>query len=227
MSIIDNAAHSVQPFVSGKSKAFTGQRLAQVSYKTISDKTNPLFGVKRESKCVSVPMITAHEILVNMDALVPSVIEYMQTVQDKIIRNRVDNNAASISAEEISITACIEYLESQDSESGNRLTKESVGAWFAQEIEESLTVLLADKLGVSDTPSAHELAQIKKVLETFKDKVSSLAGGKTSYEPNLCVQLKKVIALAPEGDALKSRFNARLDKMIAASKENNSLLDCL
>lgn len=225
MSIIDNAAHSVVAYDPKASKPFTGQRLAKVTFKTVTDKESPLFNIKRESKCVSLPLVTAKEVQDNAVALSGVIAEYLMDVQNKIVRERVEANAAHITSEEVSIAGCIEWLE-QNNESG-RLTKESVGQWFVDNIETELAVVLADKLGVSNVPTDAENKQIMAVVNTFKDKVSSLAGGKTSYEPKLCESLIKAIAMAPAGDALAVRFTARLEKMIAESKAGINLMDML
>lgn len=225
MSVIDTLNHSVVSYDPKSTKAFSGQRLSKVTYKTISDKENPLFGIKRESKCVSLPLIPASDIAQNLTALTPHIQEYLMTVQDKIVRECIDNGQASISMESIGIAGMVEWLETNN-ESG-RLTKESVAAWFSENISDNLAVILAEKLGVSEIPTSAESAQVLKVVDSFKDKVAALAGGKTSYEPKLCESLKKCLELAPTGDALASRFVARLDKMIEASKGSVDLMDLL
>lgn len=225
MSIIDQANHSVIKYDPKTSKAFTGQRLAKVTYKTVSDKDNPMYGIKRDSQCVSIPMIKVTEIEQNFTVLVPHINEYLMSVQDKIIREKIDAGAKHISNEDISIVAMVEWLDSNN-ESG-RLTKETVAKWFAENIEESLAVVLMEKLGVSDTPTDKESAQILAVVSTFKDKVSSLAGGKTSYEPKMCDSLLKCLELAPAGDALASRFSVRLNKMKEEAAKNVDLIDLL
>lgn len=226
MSIIDSLNHSVVAYDPKSTKAFTGQRLSKVTYKTVTDKTSALFGIKRDSKCVSLPLVASDDIAQNLVSLTPHIQEFLHGVQDKIVRELVDGGAASVSMEAISIAGCIEWLESQAGESG-RLTKESVGVWFSENIETELAVALSEKLGVSGEISNEQSAQIMKVVGTFKDKVSALAGGKTSYPAPLCETLKKALAYAPAGDALAVRFTARLDKMIADSKMGTDLMDLL
>lgn len=225
MSVIDSLNHSVVSYDPKSSKAFNGQRLAKVTYKTITDKESPLCGIKRESKCVSIPVVAVGEVIANAAILAPAIAEYLQTVQDRIVRERIDLGAASISMDEISIAGCIDWLEN-NSESG-RLTKESVATWFNETISESLAVVLADKLGVSSTPTDSESAKILAVVDQFKAKISSLAGGKTSYEPKLCKSLLNALELAPAGDVLATRFTARLNKMVQESIANEDLLSLL
>jgi hypothetical protein len=225
MSIISTAAHSVVSYDPKASKPFTGQRLAKVTYKTVTDKNSELYGIKRESKCVSIPLIPTESVVNNITALAPYVVEYLHSVQDKIIRERVDANAAHITQEEISIPAIIDWLDTNN-ESG-RLTKESVAAWFNENVAESLAVTLASSMGVSEVPSNEESERILAVVEAFKNKVASLAGGKTSYEPKVCKSLLKALDLAPAGDVLATRFSARLQKMINEYKNDDDLLAAL
>lgn len=225
MSVIDTLNHSVVAYDPKSSKAFTGQRLSKVTYKTVTDKDSPLCGIKRDSKCVSLPIFKADEVISQAQALAPYVIEYLQGVQDKIVRERIDAGASSIAMEEISIAGCIEYLDSNN-ESG-RLTKESVAAWFNEAIADALTVTLAERLGISEVPTEAESNKIIAVVEAFKGKIASLAGGKTAYEPKVCKSLLNALELAPSGDVLATRFTARLNKMISEHKSDDELLACL
>lgn len=227
MSIIETSAHNVVKFESGTTKAFTGQRLCTVGYKTVSNKASPFYNIKRESKAVSLPCITDKAVTENIIALVPHIKAMLYKAQDCIVRERLDSgkDVRHITNEEISMSAVLEYLDNSN-ESG-RLTKESVGAWFDNSIADMLMLTLADKLGVSDTPTDTESKQIESIVEGFKDKISALAGGKTSYEPKLCESIKKCLNLAGEDDVMASRFIVRLDKMILDGSKSVSLMDVL
>lgn len=222
MSNIDMNTNTVVPYISGKTKALQGQRLAVVTYKT--DKET---GIKKDSKAVSVPQISDDAIIDNLPSLVGHIRSMLAKTQDAIIRERLDSgvNVAHITNEEISIAACIEYLENSN-ESG-RLTKESVGAWFDSTIADNLTVVLADKLGVSDTPTFEEQSKIDLIVAGFKDRISSLAGGKTVFPVKEAESIKKALNLAPNDDALATRFVARIDKMLSTQKQVVSLADVL
>lgn len=225
MSVIDTLNHSVISYDPKSTKPFTGQRLSKVTYKTNNDKNSEWYGIKRDSKCVSLPLIKNDDVVANISILTPHFIEYLHTVQDKIVREKVDAGASSIAMADINIAAIADYLDNNN-ESG-RLTKESVASWFTDNIAESLTVALADKLGISETPTDAESDKIIAVVEAFKGKISSLAGGKTAYEPKICKSLLNALELAPAGDALATRFAARLNKMIAEHKSDDELLACL
>lgn len=224
MSTISNR-HVFVTYESGKTKAFTGQRLASFSWKTCTDKDSLWFGMKKGSKAVSIPHIADAEITNNIAMLLPHFRNYLEGVQDKIIRAKLEQNhdSVDIGENEINIQAIYEYLEDSDS-SGGRLTKEAVGNWFVEQIQDHLMLALAAKLGCSDTPTKQESDHIEKICGDFKGKISALAGGKTHYESKLCDALIKCLSLNSE-DMLSQRFIARLEKM--KEQEQVSLYDAL
>lgn len=225
MSIIDNAAHSVVSYDAKTSKPFTGQRLAKVCFKTITDPKSLYCNIKRDNKCVSIPMVAGSNIEQNLPLLMPHIIEFVAGVQDKIIREKIEAGATFIAQNDIEMVAVIDWLESNN-ESG-RLTKESVSKWFDENVQDTLMVALADKLGVSDVPTDEQAKQIELVLGQFREKVSALAGGKTMYEPKMCDSLIKCLELAPAGDALAARFVGRLNKMKDDASKNIGIIDLL
>jgi hypothetical protein len=227
MSIIDTAAHTVQSYDPKTSKAFTGQRLAKFAWKTVTDKLDPMCGIKRDSKCVSLPVVTGQEILGNIEALVPHVQNYLHSVQDKMIREMLEasNNVLHVTQESISLASVCAWLEEND-ESG-RLTKDSVGKWFDETLQEPLAMALASKFGVSDVPSDAESAKILAVVDAYKAKISALAGGKTAYDPKMCTSIINALDLAPAGDVLAVRFTGRLNKMIQEAQNSAQLIDLL
>ena len=227
MSVISNAAHNVIAYESGKTKALAGQRLAVFTYKTSQDKESLWYGIKRPSKAVSLPAVHPEEVTRALPLLMPHIIAMCHGVQDKIMREKLDasSDLLHIAGVDINMDSILAYLD--DSNESGRLTKETVATWFDGAIADNLMLALAERMGVSDTPTDAQSAQIERLVGEFKNKVAGLAGGKTSYEPKLCESIKKVVALAPAGDPLATRFTARLDKMIADSANSVSLLDAL
>lgn len=227
MSIIDTSNHSVVTYDPKSSKPFTGQRLSKVTWKTCNDKASPYYNIKRESKCVSLPLVTSDEISTNLAILTPHITAFLHGVQDKIVREMLDsgNNVVSISTNEVSITAICEYLESSD-ESG-RLTKDGINLWFDNVVSDSLAAVLADRLGVSEVPTDAQSARVLEAVAAFKGKIAALAGGKTMYEPKVCKSLLSALELAPADDVLAVRFGARLQKMIVESEKMVDLMDLL
>lgn len=226
MSIIDTENHNIVPYVSGTTKAFTGQRLASFNWKTVTDKSSVYYGIKRESKAVSLPMITAEAITDNLIVLMPHIVSMLHSVQDKIIKAKLEiggDSVVSIGNELINMKAIVEYLG--DSNESGRLTKESVAAWFDESISNSLSVVLADKLGISEVPTNAESDKILAIVGKFRADISALAGGKTSYTPKVAAQLLKAVNHASDEDVIASKFKARLQKMIDVDviKENDLL----
>lgn len=226
MSIIDSAVNTVVSYSSGITKPFAGQRLASFNWKTGTDKNSLWFGIKRESKAVSLQVIAASEIESNLPSLIPHVRNLLIQTQDKIIREMLEKSDSilHVSNSDISIASCIEFLD--DSNESGRVTKLDVENWFDAEVSDNLMVSLAERLGVSEIPSANDSAKIEQMIAAFKSKVSSLAGGKTSYDPKVATQLLKAISLCKdENDSMKERFTVRLNKMINVVKDD--LLDAL
>ena len=225
MSAIDTAVNTVVSYTSGVTKPFAGQRLASFNWKTGTDKSSLWFGKKRESKAVSIPMVTSEVIAASIGALTPHIKVWLHGVQDKMVREMLEasENCLHVTNDSIGIAAICEYLE-ESNESG-RVTKADVEVWFTEQIADVLMVQLAERLGVSDTPSQSESDKISAVVAAFKGKISALAGGKTSYDPKTAMQLQKCIALVPAGDVLADRFTARLQKMQDVTPD--ALLDAL
>lgn len=221
MSTISNV-HNVDVYVSGKSIALTGQRLAKFSWKTRTVEVNGKEEkVKPESKCVSVPVIADSDIKGNIDILIPHIKSYLNSVQDSIIRNKFETNMnlANITDSDISISSIVQFLESTDSNDSARMTKESVRAWFDAEIADNLAIILADKLGVSSVPTDEESDRIMKTIAVFGEKISSLSSGKTTFDVKTARSIKNAIEIVEsEDDVYKVRFIARLDKMMAVEE---------
>lgn len=210
MSAISNI-HSIVAFDSKTSKAFENQRLAKVIYKT-----SRTTGIKeKESVCVSVPKLEIDDS--DLIQFKPYISAYLESVQDAIIRLKYEEGKTSIHSNDIGIHAMLDYLE-EDSK-GGRLTKEFITEWFNASLADTLTVAIADKLGISDTPSEVETKKIEQMINVYRDKFASLAGGKTSFAADIATKLQKALEFADSDDMLAQRFNARLEKM----KENNSV----
>ena len=213
MSII-STRHNINPFVSGKSEALTGQRLSRIGYK--STKNNP---AKYPSVCVSVPHINPADITANINSLMPYIGNMLETAQDGIIRSLFESSHGtkqSISDEDISILACIGYLESESN--GGRLTKEYLELWFDSNIAENLSVVIADKLGF-DMSTEAQMETITKHLNGYKGLIASLSGGKTILQPNQISACKRALEIASIDDDTSAKLTARLNNMVPKKME--------
>lgn len=204
MSNVSNV-HTVQPYVSGKSIALSGQRLAKATFKT--DKET---GKKPESKCVSIPAVTDAEIQQHLSKLLPAFGRLLDETQDKIVREAISEGKTEVTTESVSIEACISFLNSEAT--GNRLTKEFLETWFSNEVEEVLTVAVADKMGIGDGATEQQIQQVEKTVGVYKKLIAGLSGSKSFYNKEVRESVKKALNLVPN-DSLSVRLIEKLDSM--------------
>jgi hypothetical protein len=212
METVNNSsgACNVLSYVSGVTKALTGMELVTVAYKTGKD------GKKKDSKCVNVVPVSGEEIAESIDALLPHIQGMIRTARAGILRDILDSdgNKSLLSAADFSLGAVVEYLENS-SESG-RMTKVSLGNWFSQGLEETLTVVIADKLGVSDSPTFEQESKVAALVASYKDKLCALAGGKTAYNKKIATSLIKAVEMVSggiESDSVAQKLHQKLVKM--------------
>lgn len=210
MSQISNR-HSIVAFDSKISKAFEGQRLAKIGYKTT--KTG------KTSVCVSVPRIGSLDIA-TLKAFEPHLLSLIEQTQDAIIRNLYESGANEVSTEQLSIESVAAFLDSDSR--GERLTKEMIGEWFQENLADSLMVAFAEKLGISE-PTVEDDARIGKVVETYKEKFASLSGSKTLYTVEIVEKLEKALSLVETEDLI----GLKLAKKLATMKSTPKTADML
>lgn len=225
MSNISNR-HNVLPFVSGISAALSGQRLAKVGYK--QTKVMADRGEKAPASiCVSIPPLAAEQIMDNIQALLPHISNFLEGVQDSVIRSIYEGRKYaldSVSDEEISVQACISYLSATTESS--RWSKEYIEAWFDKVLGDNLTVVIAEKLGF-ELETQEQVDVVQKHLNGYKGLFSSLAGKSASINPAQISGLRRaldVCSLDSESDMITGRVIARLDEM---EKIQNGLIDMI
>jgi hypothetical protein len=195
--------------LTGKSVAFDGQRLAKVTWKTTAKVTAPM-----ANQCVSVPRIQPEQVQEEQAALYPFIVAMLEESQDSIMRGLLLAKGAGceIQDSEISIAACL--AEMAEVAKGNRLSKDSIAAWFDSEAVDMLTIAVADKLGISDTPSEAETKKVAAIVADYSTKLQALSGSKTSYSPEVAIKLQRALEVAevlttPYG----AMFHAKLEAM--------------
>ena len=206
-----SSRHSVLPFVSGTSKAFTEQRLVKVGYKNTKNAV-----ARFPSVCVSVPVITEIDES-HLDRLLPFVVELLENAQDGIVKSLYESSEGAlreVSDEEICIDSCISFLESVR-RGTQGLTKELIGEWFDEFCVDNLTMLLTEKLGSGGDLSRH--------IKGYREVLASLASPKTSLTPVQIKSCKVVLAGAEDtevGDWLGK-------KLVALEKEQTRVPELL
>lgn len=204
MSNVSNA-HDVVAFDAKASKALSGQRLSKILFKAGKNVVE-----KKGSKCVSVPVFAISSDQFASEKLLPHINALIQSAQDGIIRDLVEAGSVTVNDSEISFAACLEFLDAQ--ERGERMSKEIVASWFDSSLADAISVAIADKMGFSDTPSEKQVAALNASVAAYKEKFSALAGGRTSFSPEVAAKLCKTLELG-EVDEISSKLKVRLVKM--------------
>ena len=209
MSVIGNR-HAVVKFVSGESKAQHGQRLAKVGYK--SSKQNP---AKFPSVCVSVPQIPAEWLSEpgNIRRLASYLGGFLEEAQNGVIRSLYEGSLGSLEAvsdDDIGIDAVIGWLESQAN--GDRLSGESIGAWFDSSAADSVTVLIADKLGF-DLSTPEQEATVAKHVKIYKALMVSLSGKELNPTIQQKTAMRVVLRVSEDESPIATKLVAKLDAL--------------
>lgn len=209
MSNVSNR-HSIVEFKAGKSVAFTGQRLARVLYKP--DRKTKV--QKLPSVCVSIPKIEEPLSAETLNRLNPYIIAMLEDTQDKIIKSIYESREGkltSISDDDVNMNAILGFLENEYS--GGRLTKEFLVSWFNENVQDNLSVAIAEKMGINN-PTDADWEKINKSVNGYREMIASLSGGATMYSEGQCKALIKVLEIAGVDDDVNKKLNGRLNKML-------------
>lgn len=213
MSNISNR-HSVVEFKSGKSAAFTGQRLLRVLYKP-DRKTGKM---KYPSVCVSVPKIQEPLSAEILQRLNPYIVGMLEETQDKIVKSLYESKEgklSNISDEDIDMNAIIGFLENEYS--GGRLTKEFLISWFNENVQDNLSVTIAEKMGLQN-PDDKDWEKINKAVNGYREMISSLSAGAVVYSAGQCSALIQCLEIAGVDDDVNKKLTLRLNKMMNPTK---------
>jgi hypothetical protein len=211
MSNVSNR-HTVVPFVSGETKALSDQRLAKIGYKPRGKNA-----AKFPSVAVSVPQINPADITENVQRLLPYIGTMLEGTQDAIIRSMYEGSngqLSSVADDDISINACIAFLEAEAT--GSRLTAEKIKEWFVENLTEPLTVYIAQKLGFDD-PNEAQMETIGKNLAAYRDTFAVLSGKMVFLEQKKINSLLMALSMLPE--ECESDISAKLTAKLQAMNE--------
>ena len=220
MSNVSNR-HNVVPFVAGKSAALTDQRMSKVGFK-LTEKMKAKGEKALPSVFASIPMIDPAAIEVHWENLVPYVQTLLETAQDGIFRSLYVSSAGtltSIADEELSIPACIAFMEAQRAD----LSAETVGAWFDSELTDALTVIVADKLGFNlETPEQEQT--VSKHVKIHRDVLCMIAGRSVILQPKQAAGIRNMLKIAPD-DAMNARITAKMNELERKVTEDLEMID--
>jgi hypothetical protein len=214
MSNVSNV-HGIAPFTSGKSVALTGQRLTRISFKQ-TEKMKAAGIVALPSVCASVPTLTVDALTPYTAELMPHLLALVEKTQDEIIRTKVETSkgqATSVHDDEISVSACIAYLNAESA--GSRLSGETIGAWFDSMLNDSLTVVIAEKLGF-ELSTPEQIATVEKHVKNHRDVLMMLAGKNVILAPRQESAIRNMLALCmDDDDTMAKKLNARFVALTA------------
>ena len=195
-----------------------GYRVSKLMYK-VNPNTGKAAG---ENSCAIVPHITWSDVEAHIEQLRKHIISMLESEQDKLIRKYHLDKVTFIRPEQISLDAIVEAMEAV-AVSG-RLNKEMIGEWFASYMKENLTLLLSDKLGLSNADTvqaalADKSSKLSLMLKTYSDMFGKMASNTTVYQPVEAEKLLQAINAAvdtEEGkqDTVTLRLREKLDKMM-------------
>lgn len=178
----------------------------------------------QENAYVRIPTkhLTEEHIVASIAELTPHILGWLQGIEDTMIKDTHKKGGLQIFTQYLTLDKLIEQLEA--SNEGSRLNKEKIEAWYTSTVQDELAELFATKMQLTESSSEAELAKLELVLNAYKMKFTSLAGGKTYIKPDDCAAMISVITGCPTAAAslIGIRFVARLEKM--SSKEDETLL---
>jgi hypothetical protein len=217
MSVVSNV-HSVVPFVSGESKPLGGQRLSKVGFK-LTEKMKKEGQTALPSVCASVPFLAREEVMGNIEALLPHVGTMLEGVQDAIFRSLYEASKGQrkeLRQEEISVQACIAYLEAEAA--GSRMSAESIRAWFKVSLNQNLLIVVAEKLGYGEQEELTEeqTKTCQKHVDNYCGLLEQLAGKqlrKSGWTVKQWTGMQTALKLADDGDMMAARLEKKMQEI--------------
>ena len=177
----------------------TEHRLVRIIRKASAKDNNGM-----ESQGLHLPVIAHPMEWLQHQTMMDYVAQCLMDVQDKMIRAVTDNGRNIITDSDVSAEAMVEYLESTDENIG-RISKDKINQWFTAEMADTLMVAFADKLGVSDTPTADEEKKLAQACKGYQDVFATLAQKNPVIDPKIGARLLTALDMIPA-----SAFSVRI-----------------
>lgn len=225
MSNVSNTHNIVK--LEKNSKALTGQRMARVIAKADKSGAYPSEHLT-ESKFVSLPVINPEFTANQVQALSVHIVGMLSDAQDSIIRERIIvDGVSSVNDEEISIDACIKYLD--DAAKGNRVTGEYIAKWFAETYGDSALEFIAQLCKFDgDNLTDAQLEVISQKTNVLTSMFAGFASGKYSPDIPKCKAMIKFgeFLTAENQDARMQNYLGKVQS-IKTAKEQEMSMDAL
>ena len=205
MSTISNI-HTATVYEPKTSKALTGQRLVKIVAK--ADKDGNYGEHLQQTMCMSIPLLdvqTVKGFILESSALDAHIVEMLENVQKSLITDKIKSGVKTVSDEELTIAALVNYLEA--SSDSDKWDSARIAQWFEDNIAENLAMKLLE-VGNDDETMARKLVIAQK---RFAECLSS----KAKISPALCEEINKMLPFAGDKNAtIYKRFHARVNPEI-------------
>lgn len=195
-----------------------GKRLVKCLYKGGEGKKKV-----RENEYVLIPAhITPEIVWENVEKLMPFIISFLEDTEDKWIKEDHRKGRESVYLPALGIDKVIELLIEE--ESSGRLSKEVIETWFDDHMFAGITELGAASLGVDldnlEGTDEDKINRLSKIVDAYKAKFCSLAGGKTILVDEDKEAMKSVLAKI-EG-ASESHIGVKIKMRLENMKEKEA-----
>jgi hypothetical protein len=157
----------------------------------------------------SVPTLRGDNIRFDNVDVQNACIEYFKTIQNAIVSERIKSGKNTVTTEELSQAAILDYLTSETV--GDKWDADRIAAWFDSTIAEYVGVALIEK-GYDDT-------KVESALVAYSKLISETLGSKGVIARKKAEAIDKAFKLVPPAnqDAIYIRFQARLNKVLVES----------
>lgn len=137
-----------------------------------------------------------------------AIVNFLQDTQDKMIRKIADSGRNIITDSDLDPVAMRAFLEETDDSIG-RLSKDKIVAWFTTEVQDSLMLAFADRLGIGDTPTPEQQTKLEQTLAGYRDCFAQMASKNPTVEERVGVNLLKALDMIPA-----SAFSLRMSEVV-------------
>ena len=151
-------------------------RVAKVMYK-MNNKTKKIAG---SNSCLIIPSMDETSVMESLGSLMPHFLSFLESEQDKLIKELHLKKVSFVTKESIDLVSIVKNLEAE--RVSGRMNKELIEAWFTTNLQESLTILFADKLGMNVERYQDQTSKLFMTIGVYKNLFAKLASNTVSYQ---------------------------------------------
>ena len=203
MSVISNI-HTATVYEAKTSKAFEGQRLVKTIAK--ADSKGNYGPHLQQTMCTSIPILARSDIDWHLSSVQDICTEYLRTVQNSIVSDRIKNGVKEVTTEQLGVQAIIDYVNSDAT--GDKWDAARIASWFNENVAEYIGIALIEK--------GYDESQLDKSLKAYEKLISETFSTRAVIPRTKAVAIDKAFKLIDQSkaDATLSRFQVRIDKVL-------------